>query len=60
VGEVGVVRDLLGPQWRGDLYHRWADAVREAVAWGTERGVETRGVLVANPAFAGRGTIAQD
>lgn len=34
------------------------DALREAVAWGVERGVDMRGVLVTDPAFAGSDTIA--
>jgi electron transfer flavoprotein alpha subunit len=34
------------------------DALREAIAWGLERGVETHGVLVTDPAFAGSDTIA--
>ncbi|BBY38019.1 hypothetical protein MMAN_21530 [Mycobacterium mantenii] len=34
------------------------DALREAVAWGLERGVEIRGVLLTDPAFAGSDTIA--
>lgn len=34
------------------------DALREAVAWGTARGVDIRGVLVTDQAFAGSDTIA--
>jgi electron transfer flavoprotein alpha subunit len=34
------------------------DVLREAIAWGLDRGVETRGVLVTDPAFAGSDTIA--
>jgi electron transfer flavoprotein alpha subunit/electron transfer flavoprotein alpha/beta subunit len=34
------------------------DALREAVAWGLQRGVDIRGVLVTDPAFAGSDTIA--
>ena len=35
-----------------------ADTLREAIAWGTDRGVDTRGVLVTDPAFAGSDTLA--
>src|SRR3954447_12126826 len=34
------------------------DTLREAVAWGTDRHVDTRGVLVSDPAFAGSDTLA--
>ncbi len=34
------------------------DTLREGVAWGTDRGVDTRGVLVSDPAFAGSDTLA--
>jgi electron transfer flavoprotein alpha subunit len=34
------------------------DALREAIAWGLERGVETDGLLVTDPAFAGSDTLA--
>lgn len=34
------------------------DVLREALAWGLERGVEIRGVLATDPAFAGSDTIA--
>jgi electron transfer flavoprotein alpha subunit len=34
------------------------DCLREAVAWGTDRGVDTVGVLVTDPAFAGSDTLA--
>lgn len=34
------------------------DTLREAIAWGTERGIDTRGVLVSDPAFAGSDTLA--
>jgi electron transfer flavoprotein alpha subunit len=34
------------------------DALREAVAWGIDRGVDIRGVLVTDPALAGSDTIA--
>lgn len=34
------------------------DAVREAVAWGLDRGVDTTGVLVSDPALAGSDTYA--
>src|SRR5690348_8294014 len=34
------------------------DALREAIAWGLERDVEIRGVLVTDPAFAGSDTLA--
>jgi electron transfer flavoprotein alpha subunit len=34
------------------------DVLREAIAWGLDRGVETRGVLVTDPAFAGSDTLA--
>jgi electron transfer flavoprotein alpha subunit len=34
------------------------EALREAVAWGTARGVATRGVLITDPAFGGSDTIA--
>ncbi len=35
-----------------------ADVLREAVAWGLDRGVDIRGVLVSDPALAGSDTIA--
>ena len=34
------------------------DVLREAIAWGLERRVDTRGVLVSDPAFAGSDTLA--
>src|SRR5437588_782651 len=34
------------------------DVLREGIAWGLERGVETDGVLVTDPAFAGSDTLA--
>ena len=34
------------------------DALREAIAWGQERDVDIRGLLVTDPAFAGSDTIA--
>lgn len=34
------------------------DVLREAIAWGLNRGVEIRGVLLTDPAFAGSDTIA--
>jgi electron transfer flavoprotein alpha subunit len=34
------------------------DALREAIAWGRDRGAEIRGVLVSDSAFAGSDTIA--
>ena len=34
------------------------DALREAVGWGIDRGVDIRGVLVTDPALAGSDTIA--
>src|SRR6266571_1430766 len=34
------------------------DVLREAIAWGLERGVETNGLLVTDPAFAGSDTLA--
>jgi electron transfer flavoprotein alpha subunit len=34
------------------------DALREAIAWGLERGVETDGLLVTDAAFAGSDTLA--
>ncbi len=34
------------------------DVLREAIAWGTERGVPIDGVLVSDPAFAGSDTLA--
>jgi electron transfer flavoprotein alpha subunit len=34
------------------------DCLREAIAWGLDRGVETTGVLVTDPAFAGSDTLA--
>ncbi len=34
------------------------DTLREAIAWGTDHGVETHGVLVSDPAFAGSDTLA--
>lgn len=34
------------------------DVLREAIAWGTERGVTTTGVLVSDLAFAGSDTLA--
>jgi electron transfer flavoprotein alpha subunit len=34
------------------------DALREAIAWGLDRGVDIDGVLVTDPAFAGSDTLA--
>src|ERR1700722_16643275 len=34
------------------------DALREAIAWGLDRGVDVQGLLVTDPAFAGSDTIA--
>lgn len=34
------------------------DTLREAIAWGMARGVETTGVLLTDPAFAGSDTLA--
>ena len=34
------------------------DCLREAIAWGTDRTVDTRGVLITDPAFAGSDTLA--
>lgn len=34
------------------------DCLREAIAWGTDRFVSTRGVLITDPAFAGSDTLA--
>lgn len=34
------------------------DVLREAIAWGRDRGVEIRGTLVSDPAFAGSDTLA--
>jgi len=34
------------------------DCLREAIAWGIDHGVETSGVLVTDPAFAGSDTLA--
>ncbi len=34
------------------------DALREAIAWGLDRGVEIDGILVSDPAFAGSDTLA--
>lgn len=34
------------------------DTLREAIAWGLDRDVEIRGVLVSDPAFAGSDTLA--
>lgn len=34
------------------------DCLREAIAWGLDRGVETTGLLVTDPAFAGSDTLA--
>jgi electron transfer flavoprotein alpha subunit len=34
------------------------DVLREAIAWGTERGADIRGVLLTDPAFSGSDTIA--
>lgn len=48
----GTVRVLtLGPPTAEDV-------LREAIAWGLERDVETTGVLVTDPAFAGSDTLA--
>ena len=35
-----------------------ADSLREAIAWGQDRGVEIDGVLITDPAFAGSDTLA--
>jgi len=48
-GSVTVI--TLGPEAAEDV-------LREAIAWGTERGVPTTGVLVSDPAFAGSDTLA--
>lgn len=48
-GSVTVI--TLGPESAQDV-------LREAIAWGTERGVPTTGVLVSDPAFAGSDTLA--
>ncbi len=34
------------------------DSLREAIAWGRARGVDTEGVLITDPAFAGSDTLA--
>ncbi len=34
------------------------DALAEAIAWGIDRGVQIRGVLITDPAFAGSDTLA--
>ena len=34
------------------------DVLREAIAWGLDRGVDTDGVLITDPAFAGSDTLA--
>ena len=34
------------------------DCLREAIAWGTDRTVDTRGILITDPAFAGSDTLA--
>lgn len=34
------------------------DVLRESIAWGTDRGAETDGILVTDPAFAGSDTLA--
>ena len=34
------------------------DVLREAIAWGSDRGVEVDGILVSDPAFAGSDTLA--
>src|SRR3954452_13608483 len=34
------------------------DVLREAIAWGLERGVEIDGILVSDPSFAGSDTLA--
>src|SRR5581483_10710016 len=34
------------------------DVLREAIAWGLDRGVDIRGVLMSDPAFAGSDTLA--
>ena len=48
-GSVTVI--TLGPESAEDV-------LREAIAWGTDRGVHTTGVLVSDPAFAGSDTLA--
>src|SRR3712207_4680620 len=50
-GEATVTALTLGPPSA-------EDALREAIAWGVERGVEIDGVLVTDPAFAGSDTLA--
>ena len=34
------------------------DVLREAIAWGRDRGVETDGMLLSDPRFAGSDTLA--
>ena len=34
------------------------DVLRESIAWGTDRGAETDGILITDPAFAGSDTLA--
>ena len=50
-GEASVTVLTLGPPSA-------EDALREAIAWGLERGVETDGILVTDAAFAGSDTLA--
>src|SRR5579875_4091250 len=38
--------------------HSAEDVLREALAWGRDRGADIRGVLITDPAFAGSDTIA--
>jgi len=50
-GDHEVVFVTLGPPTADDT-------LREAIAWATDRGVDARGVLVSDPAFAGSDTLA--
>lgn len=50
-GEASVTVATLGPPSA-------EDALREAIAWGLERGVDTDGLLVTDAAFAGSDTLA--
>jgi electron transfer flavoprotein alpha subunit len=51
VGDGTVTVFTLGPPSADDV-------LREAIAWGTEAAVETDGVLITDPAFAGSDTLA--
>jgi electron transfer flavoprotein alpha subunit len=51
VGDGTVTVFTLGPPSADDV-------LREAIAWGLEAAVETRGVLITDPAFAGSDTLA--